>query len=179
MRVVCWVWQILHVPVYDKRLSEDEGEWSDEDEENELEELQTERLIFFYSRDHDAFHYFLSIYVRFGQFTFGPVKFSYVLAQMACKFPIPKSLTKPGLIRGVAFDGSFPYKRGTTVYIFKTEMTSVIIRLLYAMTWFPSALVFVNLRQVLIIWSHLELRGHTVLRSHILNHSRQISLCTF
>jgi hypothetical protein len=27
---------ILHVPVYDKRLSEDEGEWSDEDEENEL-----------------------------------------------------------------------------------------------------------------------------------------------
>jgi hypothetical protein len=36
---------ILHVPVYDKRLSEDEGEWSDE--ENELEELQTERLIFF------------------------------------------------------------------------------------------------------------------------------------
>jgi hypothetical protein len=32
-----------------------------------------------------------------------------VLAQMACKFPIPKSLTKPGLIRGVAFDGSFPY----------------------------------------------------------------------
>jgi hypothetical protein len=22
---------------------------------------------------HDAFHYFLSIYVRFGQFTFGPV----------------------------------------------------------------------------------------------------------
>ena len=39
--------QILHVPVYDKRLSEDEGEWSDEDEENELEELQTESLIFF------------------------------------------------------------------------------------------------------------------------------------
>jgi hypothetical protein len=38
---------ILHVPVYDKGLSEDEGEWSDEDEENELEELQTERLIFF------------------------------------------------------------------------------------------------------------------------------------
>jgi hypothetical protein len=33
--------------LYDKRLSEDEGEWSDEDEENELEELQTERLIFF------------------------------------------------------------------------------------------------------------------------------------
>ena len=128
---------------------------------------------------HDAFHYFLSIYVRFGQFTFRPVKFSYVLAQMACKFSIPKSLTKPGLIRGVAFDGSFPYKRGTTVYIFKTEMKSVIIRLLYAMTWFPSALVFVNLRQVLIIWSHLELRGHTVLRSHILNHSGQISLCTF
>jgi len=26
-------------------------------------------------------------------FTFGPVKFSYVLAQMTCKFPIPKSLT--------------------------------------------------------------------------------------
>jgi hypothetical protein len=25
---------ILHVPVYDKRLSEDEGEWSDENEEN-------------------------------------------------------------------------------------------------------------------------------------------------
>jgi hypothetical protein len=39
--------QILLVPVYDKRLSEDEGEWSDEDEENELEELQTESLIFF------------------------------------------------------------------------------------------------------------------------------------
>jgi hypothetical protein len=38
---------ILHVPVYDKRLSEDEGEWSDEDEENKLEELQTERLRFF------------------------------------------------------------------------------------------------------------------------------------
>jgi hypothetical protein len=37
---------ILHVPVYDKRLSEDEGGWSDEDEENELEEHQTERLIF-------------------------------------------------------------------------------------------------------------------------------------
>ena len=37
---------ILHVPVYDKWLSEDEGEWSDEDEENDLEELQTERLIF-------------------------------------------------------------------------------------------------------------------------------------
>jgi hypothetical protein len=37
---------ILHVPVYDKRLSEDEGGRSDEDEENELEELQTERLIF-------------------------------------------------------------------------------------------------------------------------------------
>ena len=30
---------------------------------------------------HDALRYFLSIYVRFGQFTFGPVKFSYVLAQ--------------------------------------------------------------------------------------------------
>ena len=29
----------------DKRLSEDEGEGSDE--ENELEELQTERLVFF------------------------------------------------------------------------------------------------------------------------------------
>jgi hypothetical protein len=38
---------ILHVPVYDKRLSKDEGGWSDEDEKNELEELQTERLIFF------------------------------------------------------------------------------------------------------------------------------------
>ena len=47
MRVVCWVWQILHVPVYDKRLSEDEGEWSDEDKENDLEELQTEKLVFF------------------------------------------------------------------------------------------------------------------------------------
>ena len=43
---------ILHVVlVYDKRLSEDEGGWSDEDEENELEELQSERLIFFYSRE--------------------------------------------------------------------------------------------------------------------------------
>jgi hypothetical protein len=37
----------------------------------------------------DPFHYFLSINVRFGQFTFGPVKFSYVVAQMACKFQIP------------------------------------------------------------------------------------------
>jgi hypothetical protein len=36
--------------VYDKRLSEDEEEGSDENEENELEELQTERLVFFYSR---------------------------------------------------------------------------------------------------------------------------------
>jgi hypothetical protein len=50
MWVVCWVWQILHVPVYDKRLSEDEGEWSDEDKDNELEELQTETH-FFYSRE--------------------------------------------------------------------------------------------------------------------------------
>ena len=41
---------ILHVPVYDKRLSEDEGGWSDEDEENELEELQTDSY-FFYSRE--------------------------------------------------------------------------------------------------------------------------------
>jgi hypothetical protein len=32
--------------VYDKRLNE--GEWSDEDEENDLEELQTERLIYFF-----------------------------------------------------------------------------------------------------------------------------------
>jgi hypothetical protein len=42
-----------YVPVYDKRLSEDEGEWSDdhEDEENELEEFQTETHIFFYSRE--------------------------------------------------------------------------------------------------------------------------------
>ena len=44
-------WQIWHVTVYDKGLSEDEGEWSDEDEENELEELQTETHIFFYSRE--------------------------------------------------------------------------------------------------------------------------------
>ena len=43
---------ILHVPVYDKRLSEDEGEWSDEDEENKLEELQTETRNFFYSREY-------------------------------------------------------------------------------------------------------------------------------
>jgi hypothetical protein len=43
---------ILHVPVYDKRLSEDEGEWSDEDEENKLEELQTETQNFFYSREY-------------------------------------------------------------------------------------------------------------------------------
>ena len=43
---------ILYVPVHDKRLSEEEGGWSDEDEENKLEELQTERLIFFfYSRE--------------------------------------------------------------------------------------------------------------------------------
>ena len=32
--------------VYDKRLSEDEEEGSDENEENELEELQAERLVF-------------------------------------------------------------------------------------------------------------------------------------
>jgi hypothetical protein len=32
---------------YDKRLSEDEGEGSDDNEESELEELQTERLVFF------------------------------------------------------------------------------------------------------------------------------------
>jgi hypothetical protein len=32
---------------YDKRLSEDEGEGSDENEENKLEEPQTERLVFF------------------------------------------------------------------------------------------------------------------------------------
>ena len=31
----------------DKRLSEDEGEGSDDNEENKLEELQTERLVFF------------------------------------------------------------------------------------------------------------------------------------
>jgi hypothetical protein len=38
--------------VYDKRLSEDEGEGSDDNEENELEEPQTERrLVFFYSRE--------------------------------------------------------------------------------------------------------------------------------
>ena len=42
---------ILHVPVYDKRLSEDEEGWSDEDEKNELEELQTERLIFFFIQE--------------------------------------------------------------------------------------------------------------------------------
>jgi hypothetical protein len=35
---------ILHVPVYDKRLSEDEGEWRDEDEENGAS-------YFFYSRE--------------------------------------------------------------------------------------------------------------------------------
>jgi len=35
---------------YMTRLSEDEGGWSDEDEENELEELQTERLIFLFKR---------------------------------------------------------------------------------------------------------------------------------
>jgi len=148
-------------------------EWSDEDKENELEELQIERLIFFLFKRINVISWcfsllsfnlcqFWSIYFRASEYVFEPVKFSYVLAQMACKFPIPKSLTKPGLIRGVAFDWSFPYKRDTTVYIFKTVMTSVIIRLLYAMTWFPSALVFVNLRQVLIIWSHLELRGHTI-----------------
>jgi hypothetical protein len=34
--------------VYDKRLSEDEGEGSDDNEENELEELQTERLVYFF-----------------------------------------------------------------------------------------------------------------------------------
>ena len=33
--------------VYDKRLSEDEEEGSDKNEENELEELQTERVVFF------------------------------------------------------------------------------------------------------------------------------------
>ena len=61
--------------VYDKRLNE--GEWSDEDEENDLEELQTERLIYFFLFKrinmwyHDAFHYFLSIYVRFSQLLSG------------------------------------------------------------------------------------------------------------
>jgi hypothetical protein len=34
--------------VYDKKLSEDEGEGSDDNEENELDELQTERLVFFF-----------------------------------------------------------------------------------------------------------------------------------
>jgi hypothetical protein len=34
-----------------ERLSEDEGGWIDEAEENELEELQTETHIFFYSRE--------------------------------------------------------------------------------------------------------------------------------
>jgi hypothetical protein len=29
------------------RLCEDEGEWSDEDKENDLEELQTDKLVFF------------------------------------------------------------------------------------------------------------------------------------
>jgi hypothetical protein len=33
--------------VYNNRLSEDEGEGSDDNEENELDELQTERLVFF------------------------------------------------------------------------------------------------------------------------------------
>ena len=67
MRVVCWIWQILHVQ-YDKRLNEDEGEWWGWGE-----------LVFFFLFKrinmwyHDAFHYFLSIYVIFGQFTFGPV----------------------------------------------------------------------------------------------------------
>ena len=51
--------------VYDKRLSEDEEEGSDENEENELEELQTERLVFFLFKRinmwcHDALRYFLS-----------------------------------------------------------------------------------------------------------------------
>ena len=41
----------VHVPVYDKRLSEDGEGWSDEDEENKLEELQTERLIFFFIQE--------------------------------------------------------------------------------------------------------------------------------
>jgi hypothetical protein len=36
----------------DKRLSEDKEEGSDDNEENKLEELQTERrLVFFYSRE--------------------------------------------------------------------------------------------------------------------------------
>ena len=34
-----------------------------------------------------------SIYFRSSEYAFGSVKFSYVLAQMACKFQIPKSLT--------------------------------------------------------------------------------------
>jgi hypothetical protein len=38
--------------VYDKRLSEDEEEGSDENEENKLEELQTERrLVFFFIQE--------------------------------------------------------------------------------------------------------------------------------
>jgi hypothetical protein len=39
---------MTHIYVYDKRLSEDEEEGSDENEENKLEELQTERRLVFF-----------------------------------------------------------------------------------------------------------------------------------
>ena len=80
---------ILHVPVYDKRPSEDEGggRWSDEDEENELEELQTEIHIFFIQENKHVISWCFSllsfnlcqiwsIYFRASEYVFGPVKFS-------------------------------------------------------------------------------------------------------
>ena len=75
-----WDVMILHVPVYDKRPSEDEkggvewwgwGEWTAGAPNRETHSFFLfKRINMWY---HDAFHYFLSIYVRFGQFTFGPV----------------------------------------------------------------------------------------------------------
>ena len=76
--------------------------------EYELEELQTESpLIFFFIQENKhviswcfsllSFNLcqIWSIYFRASEYVtiFGPVKFSYVLTQMACNFPIPKSLT--------------------------------------------------------------------------------------
>jgi hypothetical protein len=85
------------LPVYDKGLSEDEGECRGWEERTGGAPNRETPIFFLFKRInmwyHDPFHYFLSINVRFGQFTFGPVKFSHVVAQMACKFQIPKSLT--------------------------------------------------------------------------------------
>jgi hypothetical protein len=92
-RVVCWVWQIWHVPVYDNRLKMKSGVmWM---RRTNWRSCKQRHRFFLFKRInmwyHDAFYYFLSIYVRFGQFIIGPVNM--YLGQMACKFQIPKSLT--------------------------------------------------------------------------------------